>query len=141
MAVGILDTIEYPEVGPSRARRMTDPTWADVESSVRKLDGDRFPTVGLFLDKEAAANDVPDFELLGGKNGYVVTARPPEGGEFYYRNDLAGSEEVEVWVSDQGFACPRFMVCPDVDRVVAATRCFFETGKLLKGFPWSPKFG
>ena len=141
MAVGMLQTIEYPVAGPWRQGRTARPMWTDIEASVRRLDGDSFPAVGLFFDDEAAADDVPDFELLGGKVGYVVTARPAEGGEFWYRDDSASSQEVDVWVSDQGFACPRFMVCSDVERVVAATKCFFETGQLLQDFPWSPKFG
>jgi hypothetical protein len=141
MAVGMLQTFEYPEAGPWREERTAHPIWPQVEASVRRLDGDRFPTVGLFFDDDAAPDDVPDFELLGGKIGYVVTARPSGGGEFWYRGDSAQSEEVEVWVSDQRFVCPRFMVCPDVEGVVAATRCFFETGQLLEDFPWSSKFG
>jgi hypothetical protein len=141
MQVKLLDvTIYESSNGPWRAERTADPVWADVESAVRRLDGELFPSIGLFFDHEAAPDQVPDFELLGGKVGWVVTARPGHG-EFYYRDDSAPGEEVEVWVSDQGFACPRFMVCPDVERVVAATRCFFETGELLQGFPWSPRFG
>ncbi len=141
MAVGMLLTIEYPEVGPWREERTPRPMWTDVEASVRRLDGDRFPTFGLFFDEGAAPDGIPDFEVLGGLSGYVVTARPADGGEFWFRDDSVPSEEVQVWVSDQGFSCPRFMVCPDVERVVAATRYFFETGQLLQNFPWSPKFG
>src|SRR5262249_41626836 len=107
---------------------------------VRRMDGDRFPTVCLFVDTDPPKDAVPEFELLGGSVGYVVTARP-EQGEFYYRDDSASSDEVTVWLSDQGFSCPRFMVCPDVERVLEATRFFFHTGRLLDGFPWSPDFG
>ena len=141
MPVRLLDvTIYESSSGPWRAERTLDPAWGDVESAVRRLDGDRFPSIGLFLDQEATADEVPDFELLGGKVGCVLTARPGHG-EFYYRDDSAPRQEVEVWVSDEGFSCPQFMVCPDIEGVLAATRCFFETGQLLQDFPWSPNFG
>ena len=100
MAVGTLQTIEYPSVGPWRAARMLDPAWRDVESAIRQMDGDRFPHVELFLDDDPAKDEVPDFELLGGKVGYVVTARV-SGDEFYYRNKAGGSDELAVWTSDQ----------------------------------------
>jgi hypothetical protein len=136
----MLQTVEYPAVGPWRASRLPDPAWRDVESAIRQMDGDRFPQVALFLDSDPAKDDVPDFELLGGKAGFVVTARP-SGGEFYYRDAAGPAEEVTVWTSDQGFSCPGFMVCPDAERVIVATRHFYETGQLMADFPWSPKFG
>jgi len=119
---------------------MPEPAWRDVESAIRQMDGERFPHVELFLDDDPAKDEVPDFELLGGKVGYVVTARV-SGGEFYYRNPAGGADELAVWTSDQGFSCPRFMVCPDLELVIAATRHFYETGRLLEDFPWSPEFG
>lgn len=140
MAVGMLQIIEYPAVGPWRAARTAEPTWSDVESAVRQMDGDRFPHVELFIGSEPAKDDVPDFELLGGRVGYVVTART-DGGEFYYRDASGASDDVAVWVSDQGFSCPQLMVCPDLERVIAATHYFYDSRQLLAGFPWSPDFG
>ena len=140
MAMGLLDVTEYDPQGRWRTIRTPNPAWADVESAVRRMDGDRFPTVWLYADEEASDDAVPDFELLGGHVGHVVTARP-EKGEFYYRDDRAPSQEVQVWLSDQGLSCPGFMVCRDLERVIEATRFFFDTGRLLDGFPWSPDFG
>jgi hypothetical protein len=141
MAIGILHIIEYPPSGPWRAVRKPDPSWSEVESAIRQMEGDRFPHIDLFLEPDPAKDNVPDFELLGGKSaGYVVTARP-EVGEFYYRDPAGRSEDVTVWTSDQGFSCPAFMVCTDAERVIVATRHFYETGQLLEDFPWSPEFG
>jgi hypothetical protein len=140
MAIGVMQITEYDPQGRWRAVRTSKPAWPDVESAIRRMDGERFPTVWLYGDTEPPEDDVPDFELLGGKAGYVVTARPDQE-EFYYRDDSASSEEVAVWISDQGFSCPGFMVCRDVERVIQATRCFYDTGRLLDGFPWSPDFG
>ena len=140
MTVGTLEVIHYETSnGPWRAIRTLDPLWSDVESAVRRMDGDLFPTVKLLIDREPPGDAVPDFELLGGGAGYFITARP-NGTELYYRDERASSEEVAVWISDQGFSCPRFMVCPDIELVLAAIRHFFDTGQLLDGIPWSPNF-
>ena len=141
MGVGTLEIIQYETSnGPWKAIRTSSPPWPAIESAVKQMDGDLFPIVNLFVDVEAASDAVPDFELLGGRVGYFIMARL-EGTTLYYRDEHASSEELDVWISDQGFSCPRFMVCPDLEKVLAATRHFFARGELTQDFPWSPDFG
>ena len=90
MAAAVMQVIEYDPQGSWRAVRTPNPAWADVESAIRQMDGDRFPTVCLYLEPDPPEDAVPEFEVLGGHIGYVVTARP-EPGEFYYRDDSATS--------------------------------------------------
>src|SRR5215469_6405840 len=128
MAIGTLKVVHYETSnGPWSANLTVDPPWSDVESAIRRMDGDLFPIVMLFIGRELPRVDMmPGFDLLGGKNGYFISARP-NGTELYYRDEKASSEEVEVWISDQGFSCSRMMVCPDIDLVLAAARHFFDT--------------
>src|SRR5262245_24015418 len=105
MTVGLLQTMEYPADGPWRSSRMADPDWVHVESAIGQMDGERFPHIELFVGGDPNCNDLPEFELLGGRIGYVVTARIA-GQEFHYRDSSGAQEEVAVWTSDQGFSCP-----------------------------------
>ena len=141
MAIGTLEIIRYETSnGPWEATLTPNPSWPVVESAIRRMDGDLFPVVNLFIDTKPATDAVPDFELLGGRVGYFITAQL-DGRPLYFRDEQGSSEEIDVWISDQGFSCPRFMVCPDVERVLAVTRHFFDSKQLLQDFPWSPLFG
>src|SRR5262245_29997792 len=90
---------------PWRAIQLVRPNFDAIEAALRRLDGDLRPSLGLFLGIDPAADAVPDFEVLGGHQGYYVQANAGGGTSSYYNNS-APSMTITVWVSDQGAEMP-----------------------------------
>ena len=141
MHVKVLETIEYPpRAGGWRSTKTPEPTWAEVESAIRRLDRDRFPIVFLWPTTDESAHEVTEenelFQVVGGDGAYwlAVTA----DGYFERRLDdpEQGDEEVEVWESDQGYVTEARHVCTDVDAVLRAARHYAERGGFAPGLPW-----
>jgi hypothetical protein len=138
MRIHTAEVVEYATSrGPWRARRLVRPAFEEVEAALRQLDGDLHPSLGLFLDEDPPKDGVPDFEVLGGHEGYYLQATAGGSTSSYY-NGSASSEPVAVWISDQGTEISAQRVCPDLERVIAAARHYCHTGELLPGFPWRP---
>jgi hypothetical protein len=136
MKVQVAKIVEYAtSSGPWKTHRLDHPPFEDIESALRRLDGNLHPSLALFLGDSPPADGVPDFEVLGGHCGYYVQA-PAGGTTCSYYDARATAALIPVWISDQGVRLPAQRVCPDLGLVISAARHFCETGELLPTFPW-----
>jgi hypothetical protein len=111
-----------PDGEPLTVEFLHDPTWEQIERSIRELDRHRHPLVRLWA---GAPEKSPALEIVGGNGTYAL--REPDGEWVYY--DPSGSDtEVEIQTSGEGYRCPAFYVCADVERALQIARQFCETG-------------
>lgn len=128
--------LEYEtSTGPWQIRWLTSPTVEQLDSALRRLDGDLFPAIMLYFSQTPDEDDIPDFEILGGHVGYYLRAQKGEG-MFHLHHSLAPDELLSVWISDQGAEIPAQQVCRNLDLVIAAAMTFCETGELIQGLSW-----
>jgi hypothetical protein len=103
-------------------RQLRNPSWHDIERSIRALDQSSYPALRIWAGEVEQA---PALEILGGNGKYVL--RELGDGWVYY--DPGGSEqEVEVCVGPLGCRAPAFYVCTDLQRVLEIARRYAETG-------------
>ena len=128
MAVGLLQITHYVTAGgPWHTERIVDPTWAAVEEAINKLDRCLLPFIWLYDDPAAQPDGVPEFEILGGNQAYVVAIRCG-GKEHWLQNPEGGDEEIDVWVSDQGASFPASLVSPSLAEVLRVAQYYFTYG-------------
>jgi hypothetical protein len=108
---------------PAKLRPYSNPSWDDIEQSIRQLDGDAYPS--LHLSRDQAGRHL-SLNVLGGRRGYVLH-EPGEDGWVYY-DSSKGDEEIEVCTSGKGYVAPAFYVCKDLDKVVKIVHRFVESG-------------
>jgi hypothetical protein len=135
-AVGKLQVTRYASAtGPYQTDAITNPSWEEIETALVRLDRCLFPFVWLYRDRDAAEDDVPQFEVLGGDGAYVVAIRP-NGSELWLRNPFGGPEDVDVWLSDQGASFPASQVCGSLAEVLRVTRYFYLFGEPAPQAVW-----
>lgn len=117
--IPVLETSLYPPGEPAEVRHLRDPSWREVEQSIRALDGEHRPSVRLCAGEGLA------LDILGGHGTYAL--REPGDGWVYY-DPSQGEEEVEVCTGAAGYRCPAFYVCTDLNRVLEIARHFLEAG-------------
>jgi len=124
VGVAVLETIPYSSAGlPLGRGELPNPTWEQVEASIRAQDGYTHPLTRLRLDPH---QDEPALDILGGKGRFVLWELC---GQWQYHDASAtGNEELPVWTSDQGYRALPCNICSDIERVVRIARRFFETG-------------
>jgi hypothetical protein len=136
--VHLLDVTIYDDKGwPWRTERIRNPTWDDIELAIRRLDRFCYPFVWLFQDVDATEDAPPEFNVLGGEGEYTMDYGP-EGTELRYFDPTPGDDEIEVWRSDQGYACQAKYCCPSLDTVLRVTRYFCEHGTFDPSVIWQP---
>jgi hypothetical protein len=105
--------------------RVESPTWADVESAVRRMDHYCFPIVQLNTTDDDQ-NNTDLFNIIGGDGRWALFQLM---GEWQYVDpDSDDDEEVRLWRSDQGYCCEQRNVLTDVEQVLRITRAYFDTG-------------
>lgn len=143
MHVKVLEYIVYTADGRSwRSEKVLRPSWPQIEEAIRRLDRYRYPFLFLWASEDEdrhvldGNNDV--FNIIGGKGAYWLSATSVEGGYFERRtvNANAGTDEVQVWTSDQGFATPERNICRDIEAALRAARYYAETGGLIPLMEW-----
>ena len=121
--VAVLETNPHsPASEPLGVEYLHDPTWEQIDARIRQLDHHAQPLVRLWTgqpEKSAA------LEIIGGPGGYVV--RECDDGWVYY-DSSRGDEEIEVQTSGEGYRCPAYYVCQDLERVLEIAHRFCETG-------------
>lgn len=119
----ILETTIFAHEGiPIETRQIHDPSWEQIEQSIRELDQDSHPSLRIWAGE---VNQAPALEILGGNGKYAL--RELGNGWVYYNPD-GEAEEVEVCVSGSGYRCPGFYVCADPHRVLEVALRFTATG-------------
>jgi hypothetical protein len=141
MHVKVLEYVEYPPDGrPWQSTKVSDPSLADVEAAIRRLDRHRFPCLFLWPSAEKheheLSGDYDAFEVMGGGGAYWLAGT--FGGYFQRRLDYPerGEREVVVWTSDQGFADAERHICRDVEAAVRAARYYAEYGGFDSSLRW-----
>jgi hypothetical protein len=115
---------------------IADPTWADIEAALSRLDAGEFAGVVLHQDGYSPGDPATAaFSVTGGPDGYLVTCPVPGGGGRRARlinpNVPDGGPLVGVCRRDQGVWVPERWVCRHFPTVVAAARHWAGAGH-----PW-----
>ncbi len=103
-------------------RQIRNPSWNDLERSIRALDQDSHPSLRIWAGEVEKA---PALEILGGNGKFVL--REFGDGWIYY-DPSAGEEEIEVCTGVPGHRAPAFYVCTDLQRVLEIARHYVQTG-------------
>lgn len=140
MKARVLDYVEYPPGEHWRIFKMPDPSWADIEAAIRRLDRHQFPSLILWPSADETTHelsgDYDAFEVMGGAGVWWLA------GTFngYYQRRLdfpgKGEQEVQLWTSDQGFADAERHVCRDLEAILRAVRYYAEFGEFDPSLPW-----
>ncbi len=123
LVIRALETNPHSAAGePLGVEYLHDPTWEQIEARIRQLDHHAQPLVRLWTGEpeQSAA-----LEIIGGPGAYVV--RECDDAWVYY-DSSRGDEEVEVQTSGEGYRCPAYYVCENLERVLNMAKRFCETG-------------
>jgi hypothetical protein len=124
----------------SGQREVRDPSWAQVEAAIRRLDNSRFTDLSLDF---AEGRDRTSLLVSGGNEGRVVccVARaedPDWGQDFRHLVDLEwrdADDEFEQVIGGQASALPAKLSVPR-ETALRAARYFFEHRALDPGLRW-----
>jgi hypothetical protein len=120
--VAVLETIPHsPEGEPLAVEYIHDPTWEQIEQSIRGLNQHTHPLIRLWT---GVPEESCGLEIIGGNGKYAL--REVDDG-WVYHNPGAGNLEVEVQTSGEGYRCPASSVCTDLTQVLQIARRFCET--------------
>jgi hypothetical protein len=132
-AVRAVSVIRYPTQGPYTTTESLDPTWADVQRWIRQMDPFGQPIV--FLQHRPGDMESDCMAITGGADTFHVEAQR-DGDWVQAVNADRGTEEVEVWTSDQGFTTQaRFTWA--LESTLRLARRYFDEGALDAGIPWT----
>ncbi|HTU90901.1 MAG TPA: hypothetical protein VMF69_12560 [Gemmataceae bacterium] len=122
-SVVVLETaLRVGEGGAVVIRPLRNPSWPDLERSIRALDQDSHPSLRIWAGEVEQA---PALDILGG-NGRYVLRELGDGWVFY--DPSAGEEEIEVCSGPPGHRAPAYYVCTDLPHVLEIARHYVETG-------------
>jgi hypothetical protein len=117
----------------------SDPSWADIEAALRRLDANEYAGVVLHQNDHREGEPASGyFAVAGGPGCYLVTCTPPGGGEVAII-DLSKADSrklVGVCRRDQGVWVPEGRVCSDFETVLAAARYYADTGHPWPAVTW-----
>jgi hypothetical protein len=101
-----------------------DPSWTDVETTVRRMENYCFPIVQLNTTDDDEDEDV--FNVIGGAGRWALFHMM---GKWQFKDpSIADDEEVWLWASDQGYGCERSNIITDVEKVLRIVKAYYETG-------------
>jgi len=136
MFINLMQITVYETDGwTNRTEQVQNPTWEQIDHSIRRLDKFRYPFVLLYRDTQVEESDQPDFCVMGGGRDSVVSGMDRR---ICFRGQDPEIESIEVWTSDQGSSELPDFVCHEIEIVLKATRYFFERGKLYPDVSWYP---
>ncbi len=119
----VLEITRYPtDRRATEVSQIRDPSWGQIERSIRNLDRDALPSLRLWAGEVEQA---PALDVIGGKGQYVL--RELGDGWIYY-DPSQGEEEIEVSQSIPGHCYPAYYVCGDLQRVLQIVRHYYEAG-------------
>jgi hypothetical protein len=132
-AVRAISIIRYPDRGPWTQEECVGPPWSEVERHIREMHPFSQPIV--FLQQRPGDSESDCMGLNGGADIFHVQGLR-DGAWLQAINVERGSEEVEVWTSDQGFATQARFTW-SVDSALKLARTYFEEGVLDDSVPWA----
>src|SRR5262245_52161440 len=122
------------------SRELINPSWTEVEASIRRLNQFEYPFVWLLLgddgdwglmEKEGYLN------IIGGNGTYCVDgAAPPDGRRRLSVPQRSREELIDVWLSDQGFSTEEVFVCDELETIVRIASHFCAHRRLDPSVEW-----
>jgi len=97
-----------------QTEEIREPTWADIEVAIRRLDRFHYPFVWLYRSDTAGWTAIPDFDVMGGEGESAMEATIDNSYHRYY-DQSRGDEMIEIWRSDQGASFEKKYCCPSLD--------------------------
>ena len=135
LAVRVLEVTEYPRSGAGYKTQVYPlPRWQQIEDAVRSLNHFCLPFFFIGLQDRCEGEDC--FSVLGGPNGYAITAEVPEVGWVQYCDPSHTGGEVPVWTSDQRFYPLERHVTYDLKLVIQITNYYALHGQLDPSVQW-----
>jgi hypothetical protein len=131
-AVRAISVIRYPASGPWTKDESLDPTWADVEGHIRQMHPFAQPIV--FLQQRQDDTESDCMAINGGAAAFHVQALR-QGKWLQAVNVERGTEEVEVWTSDQGFTTQARFTW-SLESTLKLARKYFDEAALDDTVPW-----
>ena len=135
LKIKVLDVTQYAPDGQTyTTRSTTGPSWTQIEAAIRALDHRTLPFIFIGLLDECRGEDC--LSVLGGPNGYAISAADSAGGWLQYCDPSHTGGEVPVWTSDQGYYPEERFVTYDLELVLRVTRYYAESGQLDPSVQW-----
>ena len=135
LVVRVLEVTEYPPQGPGyQTHVIPKPTWKKIESAIRALNHYCLPFI--FIGLRDTCEGVDCFSVLGGPNGYAITAEVKKRGWAQYCDPTHTGGEVAVWTSDQGLYPAERNVTYDLKLVLRVTKFYAQNGTLDPSVQW-----
>ena len=131
MSVELLAVCEWS--GPhSRDTLVADPSWTDVETAIRALNGTTHNDIYLY----PSAHDTDTYLCIGGGSGRYIVSGSTHG-EFPTLADRrrAGAPQERVVVGGQPGDYPGHWVVT-LEAALRAARAFFDAGAFTSDVPW-----
>jgi hypothetical protein len=129
-----LDVVRYPR-GPGNytTESITSPTLDTVVEHLRSMEPFEKPI--LTLQKHADISD-GDLMMVNGGSGCFHVQIADNDANWFQAVDPNGSDDVvDVWTSDQGFACERKFTWP-LETAIAIVQHYFQTGERHPRYQW-----
>jgi hypothetical protein len=115
---------------------LIEPIWEDVERAVRQLNKFQFPFVWFFRSADAAGDQIPDFEIMGGDGDYALAATDEYGVHRRAKFPTHSHRQIGIWISDQGCEMEEKFVCHDINFVLQVLRRYAESGQIEANIIW-----
>ncbi|MBG1261515.1 Imm1 family immunity protein [Nostoc commune] len=113
----------------NKADLIENPSWNQIETAIRELDGEKHTLVTLGINEDIYMS------IGGGENKYIVTATS-DNLNFYVLIDATKSQQVETLVVGGQKGNYPANQCVDLLRCLLAARTFTELGKLDSLLIW-----
>jgi hypothetical protein len=135
--VRVLQVVRYSEpdgshlsAPPSEPEivEQVDPSWADIEGAVRRLDRRHYPYIWLCVREPSSGEEPLGLNIMGGRGEFALSISLT-GQLVYFEDSSRSGELVQIWESDQGSTLPESSLCADIERVLSVARHFADTGK------------
>jgi len=134
MPIDAINITRYPrDRGPYTIETIERPTWDIVEREIRSMHNWEKPILWLKQDREI---DETNCMAITGGSGIYHLQIVDEKGNWRQAADPEGSDhEVEVWLSDQGFATEAKFTWP-VEKAVKLARWYYDRGTPHPEYSW-----
>lgn len=121
------------------SRDVIEPRWSEIETAIRRLDQFRYPFIWLLLHGKTLEDCMDDgyLNIIGGNGVYSIDGATPKGGRRrFFNSKHSRTKQVNVWLSDQGFATQEAFVCFDLATVLRIAKYFYDHRNFDPSIEW-----
>jgi len=87
LRIKVLEVTRYSPDGRYTTHSTPGPNWTEVETAIRALDHHQLPFIFIGLREQCRGEDC--LSVLGGRNGYAISAADSVGGWLQYCDPMA----------------------------------------------------